>query len=102
MRIEYSLLARQDLQDAHEYLLAEGSVRAPEQLQRRVERLLALLAARAFEGPEDVLKSGEVVRSWPLSLWRIYYQRQPRGVLWTVRISHQAREPIPRRHRRRR
>lgn len=100
MSVRYSPEARADLREALDYLTAR-SLLAAARLQSGVERLLGQLDAREFDGPEDRLKSGEVVRSWPFSPWRVYYQRQPDGVLWVVRIYHQARRPITRRWRRR-
>lgn len=60
------------------------------------ERILGVieqLADGVFDGPEQVLTTGERVRSWGLHPFRIYYQRSAVS-FWVVRIYHQAREPI--------
>jgi hypothetical protein len=53
------------------------------------------LAREEFEGPEQRLKSGLMVRSWPLPPYRLFYRRRE-GVLEVMRIYHQARRPITR------
>ncbi|MCA9604361.1 MAG: hypothetical protein KC619_02130 [Myxococcales bacterium] len=57
----------------------------------RVDRL----AEGGLDGPEQVLRSGERVRSWPVPPLRIYYQRAS-DHFSVLRIYHQAREPIAR------
>jgi plasmid stabilization system protein ParE len=51
------------------------------------------LAQRAFEGPEQRLRSGLLVRSWPLPPYRLYYRRRDDS-LEILRVYHQARRPI--------
>lgn len=50
------------------------------------------LADEHFEGPEQRLRTGERVRSWPVPPFRIYYLR--REQLLVLRIYDQRREPI--------
>jgi plasmid stabilization system protein ParE len=73
--------------------LAERNPVAAEEFGERIFALINRLAAGEFEGPEQTLSSGDVVRSWPLPPVRIYYQRQTDG-LWVLRIYHQAQPPI--------
>jgi plasmid stabilization system protein ParE len=91
--ISFSPEARADLQEALEYL-SKHSLPAAERLHEGLAHLISQLDRREFDGPELRLKrTGEIVRSWPLPPWRIYYQRAD-DVLWLVRIYHQARRPI--------
>ncbi|MBN2576782.1 MAG: type II toxin-antitoxin system RelE/ParE family toxin [Deltaproteobacteria bacterium] len=53
------------------------------------------LARGEFDGPEQRLKIGLVVRSWPLPPYRLFYRRRD-GVLEVMRIYHHARRPITR------
>jgi len=55
--------------------------------------LVERLAEGDFEGPEQQLRSGMIVRSWPLPPYRIYYRRRE-GVLEVMRVYHHARRPI--------
>jgi plasmid stabilization system protein ParE len=66
-----------------------AAARVDDRLLAAIERL----AAGEFEGPETTLTTGEVVRSWPVRPFRIYYQRAADDLL-IVRIYHQARSPI--------
>ena len=68
-------------------------------LARLGDRILGLihdLARGGFDGPEQRLRTGEIVRSWPLPPLRLYYQRSPDGELTVLRIYHQAQRPIAR------
>ena len=56
---------------------------------------LARLDEGLFEGPEQRLRGGMLVRSWPLPPYRIYYRRRD-GFLDVMRVYHQARKPITR------
>jgi hypothetical protein len=47
------------------------------------------LAAQEYEGPVSRLRSGAVVRSWPVPPFRIYHQRRP-GEMLIVRVSPDA------------
>jgi hypothetical protein len=53
------------------------------------------LTAGDFDGPEQTLRTGDVVRSWPVPPLRLYYRRRD-DALWILRIYHQARRPIAR------
>lgn len=61
----------------------------------RVFDTLEKLAAGDMEGPQQQLTTGELVRSWPVPPFRIYYQRGE-GELRVFRIYHHARRPIAR------
>jgi hypothetical protein len=63
------------------------------ELQGRIFEISERLAGREMEGPEQRLRTGHIVKSWPVSPVRIYYQRT-RDVLEVVRIYHQSRRPI--------
>jgi len=73
--------------------LAERNTIAAGELGDRIFAVIDKLARDEFDGPEQTLLSGEVVRSWPVPPLRVYYQRQPRA-LWVLRIYHQAQRPI--------
>jgi hypothetical protein len=60
-----------------------------------VVSLVERLAKAEFEGPELMLKTGLMVRSWPLPPYRVYYRRR-NGVLEILRVYHQARRPLTR------
>jgi plasmid stabilization system protein ParE len=66
---------------------------AADRLEARVFSIIERLAEGEFEGPEQRLRSGDVVRSWPVSPLRIYYQRTP-DTLVILRVYHQARRPL--------
>jgi plasmid stabilization system protein ParE len=86
--------ARRELTARVAYIARDNPVAA----RRFAERVFALindLARGGFDGPEQTLRTGEVVRSWPLPPMRIYYQRAPDGLI-VLRIYHQARSPITR------
>ncbi len=73
--------------------LAERNTIAAGELGDRIFAVIDKLARDEFDGPEQTLLSGEVVRSWPVPPLRVYYQRQ-RSALWVLRIYHQAQRPI--------
>ena len=73
--------------------LAERNPIAAEELGDRIFAVIDKLARDEFDGPEQTLVSGEVVRSWPVPPLRVYYRRQP-SALWVLRIYHQAQRPI--------
>ena len=73
--------------------LAERNAVAAGELSDRIFTVIDKLARDEFEGPEQTLVSGEVVRSWPVPPLRVYYQRQP-SAFWVVRIYHQVQQPI--------
>lgn len=101
MSVLYSPEALDDLRNALTYLGARNP-EAAARLQKSVERLVAQLEARQFDGRAVRLRSGKVVRSWPLPPWRLYDQRPADDVLWIVRFYHQRRAPLTRRSRRKR
>jgi plasmid stabilization system protein ParE len=65
MSIIYAPAAKADLASAIDYL-AQRNPQAAELLQEGLEALLVSLDNHAFDGPEQTLKTGERVRSWPL------------------------------------
>lgn len=97
MKIVFAPEAEKDLLAALDFLAARRPAAAA-QLLGNVGTLVRGLAAGYFEGPEARLRSGETVRSWPVSPYRLYYQHYQRShdELRVVRIYHQARRPIAR------
>jgi plasmid stabilization system protein ParE len=75
--------------------LAERNPLAASEFADRIFEIVDRLAANDFDGPEQTLGSGEVVRSWPIPPVRVYYQRRPSS-FWVLRIYHQAQAPIVR------
>ncbi len=94
MKIVFAPEAEQDLWAALDFLAARRPSAAAH-LLGNVGTLVRRLADGDFEGPEARLRSGEAVRSWPVSPYRLYYQRS-HDELRVVRIYHQARRPITR------
>jgi toxin ParE1/3/4 len=94
LTIRTSKDAAEDLASATRYL-AERNPRAATELVAEVLDLLERLDEGIFEGPEQQLQGGMLVRSWPLPPYRIYYRRRG-GVLEVMRVYHQARRPITR------
>jgi plasmid stabilization system protein ParE len=92
VRLQFSLAAERDLADVVRYLVERRS-HAAHVLSQRVFTVMDKLVSGQMEGPQQTLKTGEVVHSWPVPPLRIYYQRRDE-VLWIVRIYHQAREPL--------
>ena len=92
MKIRYTDEAHQDLLDAFEHGM-HGDPAATGRLADRLFRIIERLAAGEFEGPEAILTTGEIVRSWPVRPFRIYYERTGNELL-VVRVYHQARPPI--------
>lgn len=90
--MRYSEAAVSDLEAALEHVRTFNSLAAT-QLAERVLSAVESLAAGEFEGPEQVLASGERVRSWPVRPLRLYYQRTNEA-LHVVRIYHQSRRPL--------
>jgi plasmid stabilization system protein ParE len=93
--IEYAEEARLDLVSAITYL-AERSPAAATDFAERLEQAVGRLGARAVHGPEEVLRSGDRVHSWPVYPFRIYYQRRGE-TLYVLRVYHQARTPLVKR-----
>jgi len=94
LTIRISKDAAEDLASATRYL-AERNPRAATELVAEVLDLLERLDEGIFEGPEQQLRQGMLVRSWPLPPYRIYYRRRA-SVLEVMRVYHQARRPIMR------
>lgn len=92
MRVQLSPEAEADLQATFEFI-RERNPSAALRLAERVFETLEHLAAGGFEGPTQQLTTGEVVRSWVVPPFRIYYQRRD-DVLQILRIYHHARRPI--------
>ena len=81
-----------DLEAAVEYLM-ECNPDAARSLVDRVFELTDRLEAGEFDGPEQRLSDGSVVRSWPLHPFRLYYQRDGE-VLNVLRLYHLRRRPL--------
>jgi len=94
LTIRISNDAAEDLSAAARYL-SERNPRAAADLVAEVLDLFARLDEGLFEGPEQRLRGGMLVRSWPLPPYRIYYRRRD-GYLEVMRVYHQARQPITR------
>jgi plasmid stabilization system protein ParE len=92
--IYFSPEAETDFAAAIGYL-AERNPTAAAELGRRIFEVIDKLSAGEFEGTEQALVTGELVRSWAVPPVRIYYQRHPEG-FWVIRIHHQSRSPIAR------
>jgi plasmid stabilization system protein ParE len=92
--ISFSPEAEVDFANVVGYLVEHNPAAAAE-LGRRIFSALDKLVRRDFEGPEQTLKTGDLVRSWPVPPIRIYYQWRA-DVLWVVRLYHQAQPPIVR------
>ncbi len=75
--------------------IAKDNPMAAAHLAERVFALVDRLAAGDFEGPEQRLYSGQIVRSWPVPPLRVYYQRLA-NELRVLRIYHHARRPMTR------
>src|SRR5947207_97165 len=96
MKIEYAPQAVDDWANVVDYHQQRGEVRFAAAFEDELERVIGELAAGAFSGPRERLKSGEVVQSWPVApRWRVYYQERD-GVLAVLRIYHERQRPIVR------
>jgi hypothetical protein len=94
LRIRFAKQAAKDL-DAAIAFWRERRPDLPFTLVDDVITLAGQIAKGEFEGPELTLKTGLIVRSWPLPPYRVYYRRRD-GVLEVLRVYHQARRPIAR------
>jgi plasmid stabilization system protein ParE len=94
MRAVFSPQAIDDLAEAVVYLHARNPT-AAERLCDRVFETIRRLADGEFDGPIQRLRSGEQVRSWPVSPFRVYYTREVDRLL-VLRVYHQARRPLTR------
>ena len=94
MKVTYTEEAVADIVEAITYL-NERNPTAAANLDADIARCVERLAVREFEGPVSRLRSGALVRSWGVPLFRIYYQRHPDELL-ILRVYHQKRRPITR------
>lgn len=94
MRVTYTEEAIADIVEAITYL-NERNPTAAANLDADIARCVDRVAAQHFEGPVSRLRSGVLVRSWPVPPFRIYYQRHAEELL-IVRVYHQTRRPISR------
>jgi plasmid stabilization system protein ParE len=81
--------------DATIAYLAERNPKAARKLAERVLTVVDRLAIEPLEGRAHTLRTGEVVRGWPVPPLRIYYRRAE-GALHVLRVYDQRREPIER------
>lgn len=94
MTIHFAPEAEADFAAVVGYLVERNPVAAAE-FADRIFAIIDRLAASEFEGPEQTLISGEVVRSWPIPPVRVYYKRHV-NAFWVLRIYHQSQTPIVR------
>lgn len=92
MKVRFLDLATRDLRATVEYIAQRNPV-AAQALSDRVLRVVEQLAAGDFEGPEQRLRSGRLVRSWPVPPLRVYYQRRAHELV-VLRVYHHARRPL--------
>jgi toxin ParE1/3/4 len=84
--------ALEDLQAAARYV-ARDNPAAAARLVDRVFEIIDLLVDGGLDGPPTILRSGVVVRSWPVPPLRVFYRREE-GELQILRIYHQSRRPL--------
>ena len=94
MPIVWSSEAADDFLQALAYLRERNPVAAA-QLATRVDAALTKLTREPIDGPAQRLRSGKLVRSWPVHPFRLYYQRLGENFL-VVGLYHQKRQPIVR------
>jgi plasmid stabilization system protein ParE len=94
LKVDYTEEALADILGAITYLNERNPTAAAE-LDAEISRCIQRLAAGEFDGPASRLRSGAAVQSWPVTPFRIYYQRHPDQLL-IVRVYHQSRRPITR------
>ena len=94
MNIAYTDEAIADILDAITYL-NERNPTAAVNLDADIADCIERLAGGEFDGPVSRLRSGSIVRSWPVPPFRIYYQRHA-GERLILRVYHQTRRPITR------
>ncbi len=92
MKIVFAPEALADLEATVEYI-AERNPSAAREVGERVFAIVDQLAVGAFEGPEQVLRTGDRVSSWPVRPMRVYYEREADRLV-VLRIYHQARQPL--------
>lgn len=77
MNITYTEEALADILDAIAYL-NERNPAAASNLDTDLAACIEHLAAGEFEGPLSRLRSGSLVRSWPVPPFRLYYRAPAR------------------------
>ena len=92
MSIQWTTNAHRDYAAAVSYL-ADRDVGAARRLVERVDSALEDLNEGRVEGPAFTLTSGEQVRGWLVSPFRIYYQRDGQTLV-VLRLYDQRRAPI--------
>lgn len=92
MTVHFAPQAEADFAAIVEYL-AERNPSAALNLGDRIFTIIDKLAHGEFDGPEQTLVSGDVVRSWSVPPVRIYYLRETTA-FWVLRIYHQAQRPL--------
>jgi plasmid stabilization system protein ParE len=94
LKVVWSPIAADEFDAAIGYL-AERNPQAARKLAESVLAAIDRLGAEPLDGRAHTLRTGEVVRGWPVPPLRVYYQRAE-GVLLVVRVYDQRREPIER------
>lgn len=92
MKVRFYARARADLRATAGYI-AQRNPKSAAEFGDRVLAIIERLAGGEFDGPEEHLRSGKLVRSWPVPPVRIYYQRRDEALV-VLRIYHHARRPI--------
>ena len=92
MTVLISEQAEEDLEESLSHIY-ERNPAAALKLARKVFAALSLLSAADVDGPSVQLTTGEIVRRWLVSPFRIYYVRDG-DELRVVRIYHHARRPL--------
>jgi plasmid stabilization system protein ParE len=94
VNVQFAPQAEADLTDALAYV-RERNPHAAEKLAARIFGIIEMLAHGDFRGQDQRLTTGELVSSWPVPPFRIYY-RITGDVLQVLRVYHRARRPIAR------
>jgi plasmid stabilization system protein ParE len=94
LKVVWSPVAADEF-DATIGYLAERNPLAGRKLAEAVLAAIDRLCAEPLDGRPHRLRTGDVVRGWPVPPLRVYYQRAE-GVLFIVRVYDQRREPIER------
>lgn len=94
MRIVLSPQAQADLREVRAYIARDNPAAAKREVAR-IKEAIKVLAGGRIDGREVVLESGERVRLWLVSSYRLYYRRLD-DVLQILRVYHHARRPIER------
>lgn len=97
MIVELAPEAAVDLQAAADFL-KERNPSAAGALLLRFAETMALLSGGIVRGRSVTLKDGTRVLAWSMAPYKIYYRLETRR-LAVLRVFHQARRPIERKHR---